>query len=269
MKKRIIILLVLVILLTIIISLIAWRIKIINNQKEIESAIHGVVIADEIAFYKEPKQTDVKQIKVLKKSENVYILEEFEKDGIAWYKIKVDGKTNGYVYASGVDYYQEVNGEKVLVTDVSQFDFEEEFKTKEEFEVFVLKNKVSGVYIRAGGRGYGEKGNLYEDEKYSEYVEACEYLKIPYGFYYLDEALNEKEIQEEIKTIKEFLKKVSGENCKFPLALDIEDHEGNGRADNSWTNRAQLVQKLIDGLKKEKIESILYTNARNSKFIFE
>ena len=161
----------------------------------------------------------------------------------------------------GVDYYKEVNGEKVLVVDVSQFDFEKDFQTKEDFEVFVVENKVSGVYIRAGGRGYGKQGNFYEDEKYQEYVEACEYLKVPYGFYFLDEALNDTEIAEEVKVIKDFLKKNSSENCKLPLALDIEDHEGKGRADDIWTARRELVQKLIDSLKKEKIETIVYTNA--------
>ena len=117
------------------------------------------------------------------------------------------------------------------------------------------------MYIRAGGRGYGSKGNFYEDEKYSEYVDACEYLKIPYGFYFLDEDLNDTEIKEEVKVIKDFLKKASGENCKLPLALDVEEHDGKGRADSIWNNRAELVQKLINDLKKEKIDSIVYTNA--------
>ena len=258
MKKKIILILVLLI---IVILAAVWRIKIDINEREIKESIHGVVIAEELAFYKEPKQENVKQIKVLKKSENVYILDEFEKDGISWYKIKVDGKKNGYVYSSGVDYYKEVNGEKVLVADVSQFDFERDFKTKEDFEVFVVENKISGVYIRAGGRGYGSKGNFYEDEKYQEYVDACEYLKVPYGFYFLDEALNNTEIKEEVKVIKAFLKKASGENCKLPLVLDVEDHEGKGRADNIWISRAPLVQELIDQLEKEMIESIVYTNA--------
>lgn len=269
MNKRNIKLLLVLVVIILIIFVIRWRVKIIINEKEIKTAIHGVVISDELAFYKSPKQTNVKQIKVLKKSENVYILNEFEKDGIAWYKIKVDEKINGYVYAQGVDYYKEVNGEKVIVVDVSQFDLEKDFATKEDFEVFVLKNKVSGVYIRAGGRGYGKEGNFYEDEKYQEYVEACEYLKIPYGFYFLDEALNEKEIKEEVAVIKEFLSKAAGEHCTLPLALDVEDHEGKGRADDIWSLRAELVQKLIDYLKKERIESIVYTNARNSRFIFK
>ena len=261
--------LIIVIFIAIIVFWVSWRVRISINEREIRESIHGIVISDELAFYKEPKQENVKQIKVLKKSENVYILEEFEKDGIDWYKIKVDGKTNGYVYAQGVDYYKEVKGEKVIVVDVSQFDFEKDFATKEEFEVFVVKNKVSGVYIRAGGRGYGAEGNFYEDEKYQEYVEACEYLRIPYGFYFLDEALNEKEIKEEVKVIKDFLSKAAGEYCTLPLALDVEDHEGKGRADDIWLMRAEIVQKLIDSLKKEKIESIVYTNARNSGLVFK
>ncbi|MBR1539835.1 MAG: hypothetical protein IJ629_01415 [Clostridia bacterium] len=265
MKKQILPKIILVLILLIIVILLAiWRIKIAINQREIKEAIHGVVIAKELAFYKEPKQTNVKQIKVLKKSENVYILDEFEKDGISWYKVKVDGKTNGYVYSDGVDYYKEVNGEKVLVVDVSKYDFEKDFQTKEDFEVFVLENKVSGVYIRAGGRGYGEQGNFYEDDKYPEYVEACEYLKMPYGFYFLDEALNDAEIKEEVKVIKDFLKKAGGEYCVLPLALDVEDHEGKGRADDIWTSRAEIVQKLVDSLAKEKIETILYTNAQTA-----
>ena len=270
MKKNITVFIVMFsIIIAIIIVLLIWQVKRIINEREIREAIHGIVISDEIAFYKEPKQNNVKQIKVLKKSENVYILEEFEKDGIAWYKIKVDGKTNGYVYASGVDYYKEVKGEKVIVVDVSQFDLEKDFATKEDFQVFILQNKVSGVYIRAGGRGYGEQGNFYEDEKYQEYVEACEYLEIPYGFYFLDEALNDIEIKEEVQVIQTFLQKNAGPNCKLPIALDVEEHDGKGRADDIWLSRAELVQKLINSLKKENIESIVYTNARNGRFIFE
>ena len=263
MKKKC--LLIVVLLVFLIVSLIVFfKIKDIVNKNEIKSAINGVVIAENLAFYKKPELENVKQIRVLKKSENVYILDEFEKDGVSWYKVKVDGKKNGYVYSDGVDYYKEVKSKKVLISDVSKFDFEKDFKVKEDFEVFILENKISGVYIRAGGRGYGNEGNFYEDDKFKEYVDACEYLKVPYGFYFLDEALNDNEIKEEVNVIKDFLKKNSGTYCKLPLALDIEDHEGNGRADNLWTSRATLVQKLINSLKKEKINSIVYTNAKTA-----
>lgn len=262
MKKKNIIIFLIILIFVMILIVIGIKNKI--NKNEIKKAIHGIVISENLALYEKPKTTNVKQIKILSKSENVYILDELKKDGITWYKIKVDEKINGYVYADGVNYYKETNGEKVLVLDVSQFDFEKDFKSREDFEVFVIENKISGVYIRAGGRGYGSKGNFYIDEKYQEYVNACEYLKIPYGYYFLDEALNEQEIKEEVKAIKDFLDKNSSKNCKLPLALDIEEHDGNGRADNIWEKRAELVQKLIDGLKKEKIDTILYTNAQTA-----
>ena len=60
------------------------------------------------------------------------------------------------------------------------------------------------------------------------------------------------------------MKKAKDKNCKLPLALDIEDHEGKGRADNIWNDRAPLVEKLINSLKKEKIETIVYTNAQTA-----
>lgn len=235
-----------------------------KNQEEIDSSIHGVVIAEYTPFYNRAETENVRQFKLLKRSENVYILDEFESNGIDWYKVKVDGKINGYVRAKDVDYYKEVNKEKLVVSDVSQFNMGEDFETKEDYEVFLLENKISYVYIRAGGRGYGSKGSFYKDTEFEKYVDACEYLKIPYGFYFLDEALNDKEIDEEIKFIEEFLDKYEGRYCKLPIALDIEKHDGTGRADGIWNERSEIVQKLIDKLNEKNIENIVYTNAQTA-----
>lgn len=235
-----------------------------KNQEEINSAIHGVVIGEEVPFYSKPKKNNVRQKRLLSKSENVYILDEFEEDGIEWYKVKVDEKINGYVRAENVDYYKEVNKEKVLVSDVSQFNIGAAFKNVDEYKVFLLENKISYVYIKAGGRGYGQKGTMYTDEEYKEYVEACEYLKIPYGFYFFDEALTDDEIDEEVDFIQNFLKDNAGAFCKLPIALDVEKHLGKGRADDIWEDRAELVQKLIDKLNDKSIENIVYTNAQTA-----
>lgn len=266
MKKKIIVIMIAIltaiVLISSLIALKEYREK--KNQEEIDSSTHGVVIAEYTQFYAKPQTDNVRQLRLLKKSENVYILDEFESNGIEWYKVKVDEKINGYVRASDVEYYKEVNKEKVLVSDVSQFNMGEDFETLEDYEVFLLENKINYVYIRAGGRGYGAKGNFYEDTEYQKYIEACEYLKIPYGFYFLEEALNEEEIDEEVTFIQEFLDKHSGKYCKLPIALDIEKHDGKGRADDIWNDRAELVQKIIDKLNKKKIENIVYTNAQTA-----
>lgn len=265
MKNRV---LLLTILVAVIVFLLAFiGVKIHNdkkNQEEIDSSIHGIVIADDVPFYAKAKKENVKQLKLLDKGEKVYILDEFKEDGVEWYKIKVDGKTNGYVRAENVEYYKEINSEKVLVSDVSQFNFSNDFNDMDDFEVFLLKNKISYVYIRAGGRGYGEKGNFYYDTNYKDYVGACEYLKIPYGFYFLDEALDEDEVDEEVEFIINFLDENAGEYCLLPVALDVEKHDGAGRADNIWDSRSEIVQVLIDKLNDKDVENIVYSNAQTT-----
>ena len=263
MKKKIILILALIAVIVIGL-LIIKTMKDSKNKKEIKEGIHAVVIADDVPFYKNPKTENVKQIKTLSKSEEVYILDEFTKDDIEWYKIKVDGKTNGYVRANTVLYHKDLNTEKLLVSDVSEFNMGTDFNSKEEYEVFLLENDISYVYIRAGGRGYGKKGNFFEDKEYETYAAACEYLGIPYGFYFLDEALDSKEIDEEVQVIKDFIMSNRGDYHILPLALDVEKHDGAGRADDIWTDRAALVQELIDDLEKENIKTILYSNAQTA-----
>ncbi len=235
-----------------------------KNQEEIDKSIHGIIISEDVPFYQKAEIENVKQIKLLSKGDEVYILDQFKSNDIEWCKIKINGKINGYIMAENVQYYKEINSEKALIVDVSQFNINKNFKDMKDFEVFLLKNQISYVYIRAGGRGYGEKGNFYYDKNYKDYIKACEYLKIPYGFYFLDEALDDDEIEEEVDFIKKFLKENSGNYCLLPIALDVEKHDGLGRADNIWNDRAELVQKLINRLNEEKISNILYTNAQTA-----
>ena len=186
MKRKVLIFVLLITIGILVISFVGVR-KYLEkkNQKEIDDSIHGVIISEDVPFYAKAETENVKQLKLLHKGQNVYILDEFEQDDIEWCKVKIDGKTNGYIRVDNVQYYKEINSEKVLVSDVSQFNIGKNFDDMEEFEVFLLENKISYVYIRAGGRGYGEKGNFYYDEHYEDYIKACEYLKIPYGFYFL------------------------------------------------------------------------------------
>lgn len=265
MKKNKLLLIVVIILAILVLLIIGLRFYFEKvNQDEIDSSIHGIVIAREAPFYSKPETENVKQLMLLERGEPVYILDEFTRDGIDWYKVKVNSRTNGYIRAENVDYYEEVYSEKVLVTDVSHFNLGKSFETMEEFGVFLIECNVDSVYIRIGGRGYGTEGNFYYDENYEDYIEVCEYLEIPYGFYFLDEALDDEEIEEEVEFVKNFLEENAGPNCKLPLAIDIENHEGKGRADHIWPTRATIVQKLIDRLNEENIENIVYTNAQTA-----
>ena len=119
--------------------------------------------------------------------------------------------------------------EYVLMADVSKFNkIQKNFKTKEDFEYFILKYDFNYVYIRAGGRGYGEEGNFYTDPDFKMYIEACDYLGIPYGFYYIDEALNTEEVDEEVAFMYNFIKENATINNVLPLVIDIEKYD-NGK----------------------------------------
>lgn len=262
-KKRIILSVVIIVFIILISILIYKMIDKKINDIDISNAIHGVVVYDNVGFYRKPKESKWKHRRDFELGENVYIVDEFKDDSnIDWYKIKAKDKV-GYVLKNNVKYYKfNDKNEYVLMSDVSKFNIQfEHFKNTEDYEVFLLNSNINYVYIRLGGRGYGEKGNFYTDTKFQDYINACEYLGIPYGFYYLDEALNSEEIDEEVKFVEEFLKENKTKNCVLPLVIDIENHDGVGRADNSWEDRKFLVSELIDKLKLKNIDTLVYSNA--------
>ena len=145
-KKKLLLVIILILIIIFVVSFVGienYRKK--KNQQEIDASIHGVILADDVPFYAKAETNNVRQIKLLHKGENVYILDEFEKDNIDWYKVKIDGKRNGYVRADSVHYYKEINSQKVLVSDVSQFNINKNFENMEDFEVFLLENEISYV----------------------------------------------------------------------------------------------------------------------------
>ena len=127
-----------------------------------------------------------------------------------------------------------------------------------------MKNNFKYVYIRAGGRGYGEDGNFYYDKQSQLFINACDYLKIPYGFYFLDEALNEEEADEEIDWIKDFIKEHSTNNNVLPVAIDVEYFDGKGRGDDSWEERVAIIDYIGSELDTANIENIIYANAKRA-----
>ena len=233
------------------------------NNIDVTNAIHGVVVEKNIGFYRKPKESKWRHISDLELGQYVYIVEKFEDEkGVKWYKVKADDKV-GYIKQENADFFKlDETSEIVLMSDVSKFNvIYEHFKTSGEYAAFLLNTNINYVYIRAGGRGYGEEGNFYTDPKFQIFIEACEYLELPYGFYYIDEAITDEELDEEVKFIKEFLKENKTKMCVLPLVIDVENHDGVGRADEMWEERADFVSNLISKFKEKNIETIVYSNA--------
>ena len=184
------------------------------------------------------------------------------------YKVKYDNHV-GTISSKNIKYFSsDTTSEYALMSDVSHFLTNNYFETENDFEVFLLENDFQYVYIRAGGRGYGADGNFYYDKKYQQFINACEYLKIPYGFYFLDEALDENEANEEIKWIKDFINKNSTTYNILPAAIDIEYFDGKGRGDDKWEERKFIIEYLCQKLDEENIENIIYTNANRASQYF-
>ena len=147
--------------------------------------------------------------KKLQEGENVYILKTITKNNKKYFKVKYKLSV-GLVPEDKVFFFDKTESTQYsLMSDVSSFDYTSgRFKTQGEYELFIIKNNIRYVYIRAGGRGYTE-GKIYYDNNFKMFRDACEYLKIPYGFYFIDEAINQAEAEEEANVILEFLKQES------------------------------------------------------------
>ena len=197
-------------LISIIILIITQIIEEKQNNIDISNAIHGVIIEENVCFYKKPIESKWKKRRKFEIGENVYIVEEIkDKNNQEWYKVKAKDKV-GYVLKKYVKYFEfSDNKEIVLMSDVSKFNIQfEHFKTAEDYELFLLKNNINYVYIRAGGRGYGKEGKFYTDPKYQIFIEACDYLSVPYGFYYIDEAIKVWKLTRKFNLLKVLLRKM-------------------------------------------------------------
>lgn len=263
-KKKIVIVVLIFVLIILLISFIIYKKREEKwNNIDVSNAIHGVVINENVSFFRKPKISKWKKISDLKLGQLVYIVEEIiDKENNVWYKVKSGDKV-GFIEKKNASYFEFLESdEKVLMSDVSKFNvIYKQFETVGEYCAFLLNYDVNYVYIRAGGRGYGEKGNFYTDPNFQMFIDACEYLNMPYGFYYIDEAITEEELDEEVKFIDEFLNKNKTKMCQLPLAIDVEDHDGVGRADEIWEDRAELVTNLIGKFEEKGIETIVYSNA--------
>lgn len=254
-------------LIAFIIILILIIILLVNhNKKEIDttSTIHGITINDNTLFYKEPNEKEL--ISTLEKGKNVYIFDKTtDRNGLTWYYVDYNNQM-GYINEKDAKYFVfNDSDENTLMSDVSKFNvIYEQFKTENDYELFLIENNFNYVYIRAGGRGYGQDGNMYIDQNADMYINACEYLGIPYGFYYIDEALNEEEVNEEIEFMQNFISEHAKENCLLPVVIDMEYHDGSGRADtkDALANRSRIAQNLLNGFKNAGLNAFIYSNAQ-------
>lgn len=258
-KKAIIMTVIAIIIVVILCFIVKVCIDKIIIKNQMKTAIHAITIEEETRMYSSPKEK--RKFKTLEIGSNIYLLNK-KKDmhGRTWYKVKSEKKV-GYILEENIGTYSENKEKLALMSDVSKFNLQNNFKTIGEFKAFLINNDIKYVYIRAGGRGYGKEGNFYKDPKFKEYADACEFLKIPFGIYFLDEALNSEEVNEEVEFFNNFISQNKYKYNVLPVALDIEKHIETGRADDIWDTRYILVNQLVEKLRNTGNRVIIYSNA--------
>ena len=226
---------------------------------EMKTAERAITMNDNVHMYSTAKEG--KRYKTIGLGTNAYVLKRItDKNGIEWCKIKAN-KSVGYVLSENIGKYVKAYDKKDIMVDVSKFNLQNNFKNIEEFKVFVINNNIKFVYIRAGGRGYGDEGNFYYDPMADSYAQACEFLEIPFGYYFLEEAIDSNEVDEEVRFINDYVCEHSYKNNILPIALDVEKHKEKGRADDIWDTRYVLINELVDKLESSGKRVMLYSNA--------
>lgn len=88
-----------------------------------------------------------------------------------------------------------------------------------------LKSAVDGVIIRCAYRGYGS-GKIVQDSKFAEFARACKAQGIPFGVYFMSQAITEVEGREEADYAVSLTKQFG---ATLPVFIDSEDGDGTAK----------------------------------------
>ena len=104
-----------------------------------------------------------------------------------------------------------------LILDLSHYNKVTDWNT--------VKKAVDGVILRVGYRGYGS-GKIVADRKFKEHAEACNKVGLPFGIYFMSQAINEAEAIEEAVYSVNMAKKYG---ATLPIFIDSEDGDGTAK----------------------------------------
>lgn len=135
---------------------------------------------------------------------------------------------------------------KKYIIDLSQYNTVSDFP--------LMLDNVSGVILRIGYRGYGSSGKLVQDKKFDTYVKQVITSGIPWGVYFVDQAINSEEAKGQAIFINSILKKYDISNMILGIWCDSE--KSGGRGDKlSRLDRTQYILSMLD-----KLSSLGYKN---------
>ena len=120
---------------------------------------------------------------------------------------------------------------------------------------------IDFVMVRLGGRGYGDEGSLYSDEKAKEYIQGAQSQGIKTGGYFFSQAISDAEAVEEANYAVQAL---GGLKLDFPLAYDWEEiEEDNARTDNVTNEQLTSCAKAFcEEVRKQGFTPMIYSESK-------
>lgn len=82
---------------------------------------------------------------------------------------------------------------------------------------------INYALIRIGGRGYGS-GEVYSDSKFNDYMDSAIEHEIKVGCYFVSQAVNQTEADEEVEKIVNAIKEYKG-SLEYPIGISLERQE--------------------------------------------
>lgn len=181
-----------------------------------------------------------------------------ELDGVPVNKLD----NNNFSADSNLKYYNE-NGKAASSEgiDVSSYSGNIDWKK-------VKESGIDFAMIRVGGRGYGEKGEMYTDERALEYINGAKAEGIKVGAYFFSQAVSTEEAIEEADYVKTVLGEIK---LDYPVAYDWEIiKDDDARTDSVSASQAtECARAFCDRVKELGYTPILYSPSRELYFKYD
>lgn len=132
----------------------------------------------------------------------------------------------------------------------------------------VKSSGVDFVMVRLGGRGYGESGEMYPDEKALDYIQGARNEGIKVGAYFFSQAVSIDEAVEEANFCHELLGDIK---LDYPLAYDWEIIKNDdARTDKvTATEATECARAFCEAVKSFGYIPMIYSPSRELYFKYD
>ena len=132
----------------------------------------------------------------------------------------------------------------------------------------VKESGIDFVMIRIGGRGYGDEGALYPDERAVEYITDAKNAGLKVGGYFFSQAINTDEAVEEADYVKSILGDIK---LDYPVAYDWEIiKDDDARTDNvTAAETTACARAFCDRIKELGYKPMIYSPSRELYFKYD